>query len=78
MRTSNYSFLSQYIGTKNYLNSKPVKGLRGYDAVYDFGFQRQEVDDEFWCGSQLSVDSVFNFPTIRRLQGYCECTTYLK
>lgn len=42
MRTSNSNFLHP----KNYLYSKPVKGLRGYGAGYCFSFNGQEKDDE--------------------------------
>ena len=42
MRTSNYTFLYH----KNYLYSKPVKGLRGYEVGYGFSFNGKEKDDE--------------------------------
>lgn len=47
MHLTNY----QFYNNKNYLYSKPVKGLRGFWVGYGFSFQRQEVDDEFWDGS---------------------------
>ena len=42
MRTSNYTFLYP----KNYLYSKPVKGLRGYEVGYGFAFNGKENDNE--------------------------------
>jgi RHS repeat-associated protein len=54
MRISNYTFTYP----KNYLNSKPVKGLQGCGLGYRFTFNGQEKDDEV-SGSRNTMTATF-------------------
>ncbi len=81
MHLTNFHFLSRYIGTKNYLYSKPVKGLRACGVGYGFGFNGKENDNEtktqdygmriydYRLGKFLSVDPLSNeFPELTPYQ----------
>jgi len=45
--------------SKNYLYSKPVKGLRGYEVGYGFAFNGKEKDDEGMGGGGSTYDYGF-------------------